>query len=167
MVQAPLRYDAREFLIYQYTCLCKAVLADIRLNPTSFADRVILPLFLPRSVRPATVLRGLTGVALFALAGSLAYRAVSAAGRVPRGRCRGGRWLGAFAALVAALIVISWRTRQALIELRQIRTLATDAQARLERLHFQRTDTRSLGGALGGPMGTGLNLRAPRHSPSR
>lgn len=157
-VQAPLRYDAREFLIHLYTSLCEAVLADIRLNPTSFADRVVLSVFVPRSVRPATVLRGLTGVALFALAGSLAYRAVSGSWPFVSWPLQRWAWLGVFAALVAAVIVISWRTRQALIELRQIRTLATDAQARLERLHFQRTDTRSLGGALGGPMGTGLNL---------
>jgi hypothetical protein len=45
-----------------------------------------------------------------------------------------------------------------LIEARQVITLATDAQVRLERLQFQRTDTRSRAGTLGGPMGTGLNL---------
>ena len=62
------------------------------------------------------------------------------------------------AALAAALVVFGWRTRQALIEVRRFVTLATDAQSRLERLHFQRTDTRGRAGTLGGPMGTGLNL---------
>jgi hypothetical protein len=157
-VQAPLRFDAREFLIYLYTCLCKAVLADIRLNPTSFVDRIVLSILVPPSVRPATLLRGAIGIALFAFAGSLAYRAT--AGTWPFLSWQPGtwEWLGMCAALLVAIIVVSSRTRQALIELRQVRTLATDAQARLERLHFQRTDTRSRGGALGGPMGTGLNL---------
>lgn len=157
-VRAPLRYDSREFLIHLHTCLCEAVLADIRLNPTSFVDRVVLSVLVPRSVRPAALLRGLTGVALFALAGSLAYHAATGSWPLVSWPPQRWEWLGVFAALVAAMIVISGRTRQALIELRQIRTLATDAQTRLDRLHFQRTDTRSLGGALGGPMGTGLNL---------
>jgi hypothetical protein len=157
-VQAPLRYDAREFLVHLYTCLCEAVLVDIRLNPTSFVDRVVLSVLVPRSVRPAALLRGLMGIALFALSGSLAYRAASGSWPWVSWPLQPWEWLGVFAALVAAVIVISWRTRQALVELRQIRTLAIDAQARLERLHFQRTDTRSLGGGLAGPTGTGLNL---------
>jgi hypothetical protein len=157
-VQAPLVYDAREFLIHLYTCLCEAVLADVRLNPTSFVDRVVLSVLVPRSVRPAALLRGLTSIALFALAGSLAYRAATGSWPFLSWQLGTWEWLGVCVAFVAAMIVVSWPTRQALIELRQIRTLATDAQTRLERLHFQRTDTRSLGGALGGPMGTGLNL---------
>jgi hypothetical protein len=47
-VQAPCRYGAREFRVHLYTCLCQAVLADMRLNPTSFFDRIVLSLFLPR-----------------------------------------------------------------------------------------------------------------------
>ena len=67
-------------------------------------------------------------------------------------------WLGACVAFAVALFLVSGQTRQALVEVRQVVTLATDAQTRLERLHFQQTDSRSRGGTLGGPMGTGLNL---------
>ena len=162
MVQAPLRYDAREFLIYQYTCLCKAVLTDVRLNPTSFVHHIVLPLLLPRSIRPGTLLRGLSGIALLAAAGILAYRAAVSRWPVPSWPPRTWELLGAVTAVVAAMAVFGWRTRQALIEVRQIVTLAADAQSRLEQLHFQRTDTRSRGGTLSGPMGTGLNLTSTR-----
>lgn len=50
------------------------------------------------------------------------------------------------------------RTRQTLIEARGILTLATDAQARLERLHFQRTETHGYASTLGGATGTGMNV---------
>ena len=74
-VQAPLRYDAREFLVHLYTCMCKAVLADVRLNATSLLRHIVVPLLLPRSIRPAALLRGLSGIALLILAGALAFRA--------------------------------------------------------------------------------------------
>ena len=157
-VRAPLRYDARDFLVHLYACLCEAVLVDSRLNPTSFVDRVLLSVLVPRSIRLVTLLRGLTGIVLFALAGSLAYHAASGSWPLVSWPLQTWEWLGVAIAVVAAMVVISWPTRQALIELRQIRTLATDAQTRLERLHFQRTDTRGRGGTLGGPLGTGLNL---------
>ncbi len=158
-VQAPLRYDAREFLIHLYTCLCQAVLADVRLNPTSFVHRIVLSLLLPRSsIRPVALLRSLTGIALLVLAGGLAYRAVVGTWPTPSLTLRTWEWLGAAAAVVGALIVTGWRTRQALIEVCQVLTLATDAQARLEKLHFQRTNTHNRAGTLGAPMGTSLNL---------
>jgi hypothetical protein len=158
MMQASLAYDAREFLIHLYTCLCRTVLADVRLNPTSFARHVLSPLPLPRPLRVGRVLRGLSVIALLVAAGVLAYRA--ATGGWPAPSWPVGNWavLGAVAATLAAMIILSWRTREALIEVRQIITLAADAQRRLERLHFQRTDTLSRGGALNGPMGTGVNL---------
>jgi len=58
----------------------------------------------------------------------------------------------------SGVIVAGWRTRQTLLELRGVLTLATDAQARLEKLHFQRTETRGYAGTLGGPMGSGVNV---------
>src|SRR5581483_10249266 len=150
--------DAREFLVHLYTCLCRAVLADMRLNPTSFIHRIVLSLLLPRSVRLASLLRSLAGIALLVLAGGLACRAMSGHWPVPSWTARTWEWLGVVAACIAAMIVTGWRTRQALLEVRQVLTLATDAQARLERLHFQRTDTRGYAGTLAGPMGTGLNV---------
>lgn len=157
-VQAPCRYDAREFLVHLYTCLCRAVLADVRLNPTSFFDRIVLPLFLPRSVRPAALLRGLAAIALLALAGELAFRAVAGHWWMPSWTSPTWEWIGVAVASVVALVVAGWRTRQALLEVRGVLTLATDAQARLEKLHFQRTETRGYAGSLGGPMGTGVNV---------
>ena len=56
------------------------------------------------------------------------------------------------------MVAVCWRTRRALIEVRQIVNLAADAEARLKRLHFQRTDSRSQGGAIVGPLGTGLSV---------
>jgi hypothetical protein len=157
-VQAPCRYDAREFLVHLYTCLCRTVLADVRLNPTSFFDLIVLPLFLPRSVRPAALVRGLTAVAFLGLAGDLAFRAVAGHWWVPSWTSPAWEWAGVAVASFAALVVAGWRTRQSLLEVRGVLTLATDAQARLEKLHFQRTENRGYAGTLGGPMGTGVNV---------
>jgi len=156
MVQVPLPYGAREFLIHLYTCLCKAVLADARLNAAS-SGHLILAL-VARSIRPAWVLRALSGIALVILTVALAWRAATGRWPVPSWPEQAWAAVAAAAAFVAAAAVFGWRTRQALIEAREVITLATDAQARLERLHFQRTETRSRAGTLGGPMGTGLNL---------
>ena len=161
-VRAPLRYDAREFLIYQYTCLCQAVLADVRLNPASFVHHVVIPLLLPKGVRPGTLLRAASGAVLLALSGALAYRAATGAWPVPVWSHPQWDIVGAAAAALAAVIAFGWRTRQALIEVRQIITLAIDAKSRLERLHYQRTDSRSQGGTLRGPMGTAVNFTSTR-----
>ena len=161
-VRAPLRYDAREFLIYQYTCLCQAVLADVRLNPASFVHHVVIPLLLPKGVRPGTLLRAASGAVLLALSGALAYRAATGAWPVPVWSHPQWDIVGAAAAALAAVIAFGWRTRQALIEVRQIITLAIDAKSRLERLHYQRTDSRSQGGTLRGPIGTAVNFTSTR-----
>jgi hypothetical protein len=157
-VQAPCRYGAREFLIHLYTCLCQAVLADVRLNPTSFLHRIVLSLFLPRTVRPVMLLRILAAIAFFAVAGDLAFRATAGHWWLPAWTSPGWEWIGVAVALVVALFVAGWRTRQALLEVRGVLTLATDAQARLEKLHFQRTVTHGYGGTLGGPMGIAANV---------
>ena len=157
-VQAPCRYDAREFLVHVYTCLCRAVLADVRLNPTSFFHRIVLSLFLPRSVRPAALLRNLAAIAFFALAGDLAFRATHGHWWVPSWTSPTWEWTGVVVASLVGLVVAGWRTRQTLLELRGVLTLATDAQDRLEKLHFQRTETRGYSGTLGGPMGSGVNV---------
>jgi hypothetical protein len=157
-VQAPCRYGAREFLVHLYTCLCQAVLADVRLNPTSFFDRIVLSFFLPRSVRPAALLRGLAAIVFFVLACDLAFHAATGYWWVPSWTSPTWEWVGVAVASVVALVVAGWRTRQALLEARGVLTLATDAQARLEKLHFQRTKTHGYVGTLGGPMGTGVNV---------
>jgi hypothetical protein len=152
MVEAPLRFEAREFLIHQYTCLCKAVLADVRFNPTTLAQHVLGPILQPGSVRPRALLGTLGGAALFILAAGLFY------GGWPHWDARTWELIGGAVAFVAAVLAINWRTRQALIEARQVLTLAADARQRLQRLQYQRTDTRNRGGTIGGPMGTGLSL---------
>jgi hypothetical protein len=158
MVAAPLRFDSRDFLIHQYTCLCRAVLADVRFNPTSIFDIALGPVLLPRSIRPSALLGVVSGIALFVLAGDLAYQAHGGASLVPTWHAHTWEALGAIIAAITAMIALGWRTRRALIEIRQVNNLAIDADARLRRLHFQRTDTRSRSGALGGPMGTGVTL---------
>lgn len=163
VVNAPLRFDAREFLIYLYTCLCRAVLSDVRFNTASITDRVLGTILLPRTIRPAALAGSLSGLVFLVLSGGLAYQAYGGTWPVPTWHDpRGWEVLGAVAALIAALIAVGWRTRHALIEVRQVVNLAADAEARLQRLHFQRTDTRSHGGSLSGPMGTGLSIGATR-----
>jgi hypothetical protein len=158
MVQAPLLYDAREFLVHMYTCLCKAVLADASLNVTSFRRHAFFALLAPRSIRPAVLLRALGTVGLLIVAAGLAYRAVTGGWPLSSSPVRMWEVIGSVVAAVVALVVISWRTRQALLEMRQITTLATDAQDRLDRLHFQRTDTTGYAGTVGGGAGSSLNI---------
>jgi hypothetical protein len=163
MVDAPLRFDARDFLIYLYTCLCRAVLADIRFNATSLTGRALGPLLLPRSIRPAALVGSLSGIAFLVLSAGLAYQAFGGAWPVASWH-HPTTWeaLGAATSLIAAIIAVGWRTRRTLVEIRQIVNLAADAQARLRRLHYLRTDARSRGGTLGGPMGTSLNIGSTR-----
>jgi hypothetical protein len=158
MVEAPLRFNSREFLVHQYTCLCRAVLADVRFNPTNLRHAVLGPILLPRSIRPTALLGALSGVLLALLAAVLAYRATGHGWPVPPWGAHTWEAIGAVAAAIAGVVTICWRTRRALIEVRQIVNLAADAEARLKRLHFQRTDSRSQGGAIVGPLGTGLSV---------
>jgi hypothetical protein len=162
IVQVPLLYDAREFLIHLYTCLCRAVLADVRLNTTSLLRHTVFAVFVPRSIRPATLMRGLSSIALLVAAGILAWRAAGDGWAASSWLRHDWEAIGAAVACLAGLSIIGWRTRQSLIEVRQIITLAADAQHRLEKLHFQRTDTRGGTGILGGPMGASLNFTGSR-----
>jgi hypothetical protein len=161
MIEVPLPHDAREFLVHLYTCLCKAVLADVRLNAGSSGRHILLGL-VTRSVRPTTLFRVLSSITLLILVFALAWRAATDRWWVLSLPQQAWDAVGAAAAVIAAGAVIGWRTRQALIEAREVITLATDAQARLERLHFQRTDTRSLAGTVGGSRGVGMNLTSSR-----
>jgi hypothetical protein len=146
-----MRFEAREFLIHLYTCLCKAVLADVRFNPTTLRQHMLGPILRPGSMRRGALLGGLGGVALLILAACLLWG-------WPHWSARTWELIGAAAALAAGIVAVNLRTRRALIEARQVVTLAADAEDRLRRLHFQRTDTRNRGGTIGGPMGTGLSL---------
>jgi hypothetical protein len=152
MIQAPLPFDAREYLIHQYACLCEAVLADVRFNPTTLVEHALGPILRPGLGRPRALLGGLTGVALLVLAGGLF------AGTWPHLAPRTWELIGAVVALTAGLAAIGWRTRWAFIEARQVITLAADAQARLRRLQFLRSYTRTHGGTLSAPMGAGLSM---------
>lgn len=160
-VQAPLRYSAIEFLIHQYTCLCEAVLADQRLNPAGFLHRIVISILVPRSIRPAALLRGLTGVALAALSAVLFYRAVSHSwpSRSWLEQQWGWlSWVAGVAAVLAFVAVITSPTRRALAEVRQVVNLSTDARNRLERLHYQRTDTHGGGATFSAPLGAKVDL---------
>lgn len=162
MVQAPLAFEPRDFLIHQYTCLCRAVLADVRFNPTKPTDVALGPVLLPRSIRPAALIGSLSGIALFFLSAGLAFHVIYGGWPFFSLHTRSWEVVGVIAAFCAALIAFAWRTRRTLIEIRQVNKLAVDADARLRKLHFQRADTRSRGGAVGGPMGTGLNIGTTR-----
>ncbi len=152
MIQAPLPFDVREYLIHQYACLCEAVLADVRFNPTTLVQHALGPILRPGLIRTRALLGGLVGVALLVLAGGLF------AGAWPHLAPRTWELVGGSVALVAGLAAITWRTRWAFVEARQVITLAADAQARLRRLQFLRTDTRTRGGKLGGPIGAGVSM---------
>lgn len=157
MVQAPLRFDAREFLIHQYTCLCRAVLADVRFNPTTFARQVLVPL-VPGRIRPTALLGAISGAVLFAGCGVLAYLASGGHWPDPLRDLRDWEIAGAVITGIAGMIAIGWRTRRAMLEIRQIVNLASDAEGRLSRLHYQRTDSRASGGTLSAPMGAGISV---------
>lgn len=122
MIQAPLPFDAKEYLIHQYACLCEAVLADVRFNPTTLFQRALGPILRPSLGRPRALRGGLVGIALLVLAGGLF------AGTWPHWAPRTWQLVGAVAALVAGLAAIGWRTRWAFIEARQVITLAADAR---------------------------------------
>jgi hypothetical protein len=166
MVRAPLRFEPRDFLIHQYTCLCRAVLADVRFNPTTLARQLVLP-FTPGRVPLRAVLGTLSGVVFLAGCAVLGYLAA------------GGGWpslpddltsletAGAVVAGLAGMAAVGWRTRQTAREIKQIVNLASDADDRLTRLHYQRTDSRTAGGTLsaapagisaGVSVGTGREL---------
>jgi hypothetical protein len=153
MVQAPLVFDAREYLIHQYTCLCRTVLADVRFNPTKLGQHLLGPFLFLRPPRPGTVV----GVVLLVASVVLGYQA--ATGRWPR---LDWGWTEFAVAVLVGLVAIAWRTRRALIEVRQITNLADDAEARLRRLHFLRTDTHTGGGTLTGPLGAALSVGTSR-----
>jgi hypothetical protein len=156
MVQAPLRFDAREYLIHQYACLCRAVLADVRFNPDTLLDHLLSPFLFPRLLRPARVIRALGGAAAVAAFCVLVYL-MAAGGRAPHWSVFAWEVTGAVITGLGALVLAGWRTRWSFIEVEQIVNLAEDAERRLRRLSFLRTDTRSGGGTLAGPLGLGLS----------
>jgi hypothetical protein len=159
LIQAPLRFDPREYLIHQYTCLCRAVLADVRFNPTTLPDHLLGPVLFPRPLRPARLLGVLSGIALACAFGVLLYLLVND-GRAPHWNLYAWEVAGAVVTAAGALALACWRTRWSVVEVRQIVNLASDAERRLERLQFLRTDTRSHGGTLAGPAGIGLSAGA-------
>jgi hypothetical protein len=158
MVQAPLVFDAKEFLVHQYICLCRAVLADVRFNPTKLGQHVFAPFLFLRPPRLGTVI----GVLMLIASGVLCWRA--AAGGWPWHDWAQwlwydwGGWAEFAVAVLAGLTAVAWRTRRSLIEVRQVTNLADDAEARLQRLQFLRTSTRSGGGTVAGPLGIGLSV---------
>jgi len=157
MVQAPLEFDAREFLIHQYTCLCRAVLADVRFNPTTFG-RQLLFLLGPKRIRLGALLGALSGFIFFAACAALAYLADTRTWPRPFDDLFAWEVAGAVLAFTAGAAAFCWRTGQAVREIRQVINLASDAEDRLRRLHYQRTDSRSAGGTLSAPVGAGISI---------
>ncbi len=138
VIKAPVRYDARDFLIHLSSRLCETILADHRLVPT-------IPRRFPWRQAAAAVLF-LTGVT----AGYRAWR-----GAWPEwiwSSARFDAWFAAAACGVASVLLAGWRTRQAWLERRGTIALGADARERLERLHYQRkvTTARQLGFAASG-----------------
>jgi hypothetical protein len=147
MVRAPLRFEPRDFLIHQYTCLCRAVLADVRFNPTTLARQLVLP-FTPGRIRLGALIGPLSGAAFLAGCAVLAY--LAAGGTWPRLPEDLTSWeiAGAVVAGLAGMAAVGWRTKAAAREIKQVVNLASDAEERLTRLHYQRTDARSAGGTF-------------------
>jgi hypothetical protein len=161
VVEAPLRFDARDFLIHLYTCLCRTVLADVRFNTTTLTDQVLGTVLFSRRIRLTALLASLSSLFLLALAVGLAREAYG--WRLPNwGHPHAWEAAGALVSLIAAIIAVGRRTRRALIEVRQVVNLAADAEQRLQWLHYLRTDTRSAGATLSGPTGTGVSFGTTR-----
>jgi hypothetical protein len=166
VVHAPLRFEPREFVVHLYSCLCEAVLADPWFNKPSFGGNVLGPILLADSGRLTAVLGGLLAGVFLVAAAALGYFADSHGWWAPHWFMHDGgdwwAWAGAAVLLLVALIVIGRRTRNALLEVRQVIHLAVDAKSRLRRLRYQRTYTLSHGGSLNGPAGAGFSVGASR-----
>jgi hypothetical protein len=166
VVHAPLRFEPREFVVHLYSCLCEAVLADPWFNKPSFGGNVLGPILLADSGRLTAVLGGLLACVFLVAAAALGYFADSHGWWAPHWFVHDGgdwwAWAGAAVLLLVALIVIGRRTRNALLEVRQVIHLAVDAKSRLRRLRYQRTYTLSHGGSLNGPAGAGISVGASR-----
>jgi hypothetical protein len=118
---------------------------------------VIGPILLPRTLRPTVIIGSLSGLGFLALAFGLSFRAVVHQWPLPHFHVWVWEWIGVAACLLAALVSIGWRARHTMIEVRQVTNLCADAEQRLRRLHYQRTDSRNAGGSLAGPLGAGLS----------
>ena len=166
VVHAPLRFEPREFAVHLYSCLCEAVLADPWFNKPSFGGNVLGPILLADSGRLSAVLGGLLAGVFLVAAAALGYFADSHGWWAPHWFVHDGgdwwAWAGAAVLLLVALIVIGRRTRNAVLEVRQVIHLAVDAKSRLRRLRYQRTYTLSHGGSLNGPAGAGISVGASR-----
>lgn len=157
MVQAPIKFDAREFLIHQYTCLCRTVQADVRFNPTTLR-RQLVALVTPNRIRFGALFGVLSGVIFLAVSALLSYRADTGTWLDPFDGSFGWAIGGAVVAFIAGLAAIGWRTVRAVREIYQVVNLASDAENRLRRLQYQRTDTSSAGGKISAPMGMGVSV---------
>jgi hypothetical protein len=166
VVHAPLRFEARDFVVHLYSCLCEAVLADPWFNKPSFGGNVLGPILLADSGRLPAVLGGLCSIVFLIAAAALGYFADSHSWWAPHWFAHDGgdwwAWAGAVVLLVVAFVVIGRRTRKALLEVRQVIHLAVDAKSRLRRLRYQRTYTLSHGGSLNAPGGAGISVGASR-----
>jgi hypothetical protein len=162
VVHAPLRFDAREFVIHLYTALADAVLADPWFNRPSFGGNVVGPLLLADSGRLTPVLGGLSVLVFLSAAVVLGYYSDTHHWLLRSWVVTDWRdWLAlAVAAVltVVALSIVLRRTRNAVLEVRQVIHLAVDARNRLRQLHYQRTYTLNRGGSLNAPGGAGLTL---------
>ncbi len=162
VVHAPLRFDAREFVIHLYSTLCNAVLADPWFNKPSFGGNVVGSILLADSTRLFTVLGALGVAGFFAAAVVLGFFAD--VHRWPLWTWvvtdwhDWWPWAAAAVLAIAALFLFLRRTRNAVLEARQVIHLAVDARNRLRRLHYQRTYTLNRGLTVNVPMGGGVNV---------
>lgn len=159
VVDAPQAFDARDFLIYLYTCLCRRVITDARFTMSASRGHLLSRVLLPRRTQPRAVVASLAGVGFLLLAAGLAYQAAVGKWPVPPWRDP-FFWevLGAVGCLIGLTAALTWRARQALLEAGQIADLPAEARERLRRLHYQRTDSVARGGTVAGPFGIGVNV---------
>jgi hypothetical protein len=132
VVDAPLRFDAKEFLIYMYTCLCKAVLADVRfttrkISTKTLTGRLLGSILLPRAIGLRALAGSLVGICFGFLAVGLGWEAYGGGWPMPWHDPQAWAGVGAVACAMLAVGSGFWRSRRALQEVQQSITLADDA----------------------------------------
>ena len=159
VIDAPQKFDPRDFLIYLYTHLCRTVLTDVRFATAASRGRLLDTVLLSRRIRVGALLPALTGLVFLALAAGLAYQSVVGVWPVVPWR-HPFFWevTGTVASALVTVVVLGWRTRQGLKVVRQVTDLPAEAVERLRQLQFQRTDSVTRGGTIAGPFGIGVNV---------
>ena len=157
VVDAPMRFDTRDFIVHLYTCLCHKVLTDVRFLTSVPEGRIVRAVLLPHTVRPRALLATLAAAGLLVITVWLL-----AAPALPWQNPHFWPGLGIAACLVTLGATLEWRAGRAVLETREVTDLPAEARRRLRRLLFQRTDSVTRTASVSGPHGSGLSLGGTR-----